>query len=216
MKDTAKVCILMPVYNTKTKYLRDAINSILSQTYPNFEFVILNDGSTDHACNETILSYSDKRIKYISNKINKGLGSVRNSLLEYALKSECKYIAIMDSDDISLPKRIEKEVIYLEDNPEIDIVSANIKLFPKKNRNSDYESENKRIKEKMLFGECEIANPCVMFRKDIFSNKNIKYEEEFSGAEDYALWLNFLPYVNFANLPEILLKYRLYNQNTIH
>ena len=102
-----KVSIIMPVYNTAS-FLKEAIESILSQTYSNFEFIIINDGSTDSS-KSIIESFNDPRIKVINNEHNIGIIATRNKGLTYA---QGEYIACMDSDDISLPTRIEKQVKY--------------------------------------------------------------------------------------------------------
>ena len=125
-----KVSVLMPVYNTKEEYLREAIESILNQTFTDFEFIIINDGSTNNA-EEVIKSYKDSRIKYYRQE-NHGLIYTLN----YGL-SLCngEYIARMDSDDISLPFRFEKQIEVLDKNPNIGIVGGLIKIFQDMDKN---------------------------------------------------------------------------------
>jgi len=115
-----KISVLMPVYNTDKKYLTQAIESILSQTYTNFEFIILDDGSKEYV-KEIVKSYNDDRIKFYSNDANRGLAYSRNKLLSLVTG---KYIALMDSDDISLPFRFEKQIEYLLKHPDISICGA--------------------------------------------------------------------------------------------
>ena len=98
-----KISVLMPVYNTDEKFLRQAIESILGQTYQDFEFLIVNDCSTDVRVEEVVLSYKDKRIKYSVNSQNLGISGTRNKLISQA-KGE--YFAVMDHDDVSLPERL--------------------------------------------------------------------------------------------------------------
>src|ERR1017187_7276972 len=108
------ITVLMPVYNA-APFLREAIDSILNQTFKNFELLIINDGSTDN-CEEIILTYKDPRIRYIKNETNIKLISTLNKGIKL---SKGKYIVRMDADDISFPDRIEKQVNYMETNPAI-------------------------------------------------------------------------------------------------
>ena len=105
-----KVSVLMAVYNTKEQYLREAIESVLAQTFKDFEFILLDDASSDINVKKTIESYSDKRIKYLCNEVNLGIADTRNKLIDLA---NGEYLAVMDHDDVSLPMRLQKEVDYL-------------------------------------------------------------------------------------------------------
>jgi len=125
-----KVSVLFPVFNTKEEYLRAAIESILSQTFSDFEFLILNDASTNNA-EEVIKSYTDPRIKYFKNEKNPGISETRNKLLDLATG---EYLAIMDHDDISLPNRLQKQIDYLNNNPEVGVVSSHIGYIHRKGR----------------------------------------------------------------------------------
>ena len=109
----------MPVYNTKEEYLREAIESILNQTFTDFEFIIVNDGSTNNA-EDVILSYKDERIVYIKQE-NQGVSIASNNGWN---KAKGEYIARMDSDDVSFPDRLEKQIQFLEDNPEYSLVGG--------------------------------------------------------------------------------------------
>ena len=130
-----KVSVLMPVFNTKEEYLRESIHSILNQTFNDFEFIIINDGSVNNA-EDVILSYCDNRIKYFEQD-NHGLVYTLNRGISLC---NGEYIARMDSDDISLPERFARQVEILERNPEIGIVGGLISFFPdskfEKNMNS--------------------------------------------------------------------------------
>ena len=110
-----KISVIMPVYNTEKEYLTEAIESILNQTFQDFEFLIIDDGSTEPHVKETILSYNDNRIKYFY-KENSGVADTLNFGLS---KANGQYIARMDADDISLPERFEKQVSFLDCNPDI-------------------------------------------------------------------------------------------------
>ena len=195
-----KISVLMPVYNTKEEYLREAVESILNQTFTDFEFIIINDGSTNNA-KDVILSYTDNRIKYYEQENIKLIGTLNRGL------SLCtgEYIARMDSDDISLPERFAKQVEILDNNPDIGIVSCWFKCFP-----DEYICQNKeRPKYLDLLKSNQLAHPAVMFRKEIFDKYDLKYEN-YLHAEDYELWSRLIKYTDFYNIQEILLNYRVH------
>lgn len=198
-----KVSVLMPVYNTKEEYLREAIESILNQTFTDFEFIIINDGSTNNS-EEVILSYNDKRIKYYRQK-NQGIANSLNNGLDVACG---EYIARMDSDDISLPTRLEKEVNILDYNSNINIVGAFYEIFPKKNIIITPEVP----KYTDLIKSCCIGHPTVMFRQKDFEKYNLRYNPEYK-CEDYELWSRAIRYLSFYNIQEVLLKYRWHEDN---
>lgn len=198
-----KVSVIMAVYNTQEQWLRDAIESILRQTFKDFEFIIINDGSTNNAEN-IILSYSDNRIKYIKQQ-NQGLGSAINNGLKIA-KGE--YIARMDSDDISLPERFEKQVQFLDDNPNISVLGTAFEKFPQ--RKVIIHPKNPKFLD--LLSNCCIAHPSVMMRKSDLEKYNLSYNPDCN-CEDYELWSRAVAVLKFANLEEVLLKYRWHKYN---
>lgn len=195
----------MPVYNGQ-KYLKESIESILNQTYKNFEFLIINDGSTDKS-KEIIEEYKkkDKRIKYVENEKNLGLIATLNKGLVLA---QGKYLARMDCDDISLPKRLEKQVRFMEKNPEVGVCGTWIKFFGQAPsvvvKNPSLHNE---IRCKLLFTN-PIAHPTVMLRKEFFDKFKLKYEN-FKAAEDFELWQRCGALFKLHNLPETLLNYRI-------
>lgn len=197
-----KLSVIMSVYNDEL-YLKDAIESVLNQTYKNFEFIIIDDGSKDKSL-EIIDSYknSDDRIKVISRE-NKGLVY---SLNEAIASSNGKYIARMDSDDISLKNRFEKQIAVLESYEYIDAVGCDY---------TNINSDGKRLKtvvvpkenDDILFTLCysvPFAHPSVMLRKSIFNN----FSYENNPTEDYLLWSKIYNGYNFYNIKEVLLLYR--------
>lgn len=201
--DLPKISVVMPVYNTKEEYLREAIESILNQTYDNFEFIIINDGSTNNA-EEVILSYKDKRIRYFKQK-NKGVATTLNYGFNLA---KCEYIARMDSDDISLPERFAKQAAFLEDNKDVAIVGAWHKEFPKTN----IRKAPKEVKLLDLFRSNFISHPTIMLRKDAFNKYNLHYNPNMT-CEDYELWTRVVRFLKFCILQEVLLLYRVNGQN---
>lgn len=205
-----RVSVLMPIYNTKEEYLRTAIESILNQSFTDFEFLILDD-CPDNPREDIVKSYKDKRIKYSKNERNLGITPSRNKLIEMA-KGE--YLAIFDHDDISLPERLEKEVAYLDGHSEVGVVSCVVKQIVR-SRLSENPTEDHDIKL-ALMRTCAINHSAAMIRKSVLIDNNIRYEEEFSPSEDYALWCRLIPYTKFHNLPEVLFHYRDHKDNTSH
>lgn len=207
-----KISVIMPVYNTDEKYLREAIESILNQTFEDFEFIIFNDGSSNNA-QDVILSYKDSRIIYVKNEQNLGLIKTLNKGLDL---SNGEYIARMDSDDVSLSQRFEKQVEFLDKNTDIHVLGTWFKYLVN-GRLIDSPIEDKAIKECMLVNSNCIGHPTVMLRKSMIQSFNTKYDENHPYVEDYALWLSlinkFIDKIKFANFPEVLLDYRIHKNS---
>lgn len=206
-----KVSVLTPIYNTNPEYLKDCIESILGQTFTDFEFLILNDSPNNSEIEKIVKSYKDKRIKYYKNEKNMGISASRNKLLGLA-KGE--YIAIFDHDDISMPTRLEKQVNFLNDHKDIGVVGCNTLWIPD-NIEKIYKTYNIDIKKALLHG-CAVPHSGAMIRKSVMIDNNIGWEAEYSPAEDYMLWIRLLDKTMFHNIPEILLKYRFIEGNTSH
>jgi len=203
-----KISVIMPVYNTEEKYLKEAIESILNQTFADFEFIIIDDGSSNNA-QEVILSYKDSRILYIKNEQNLGLIKTLNKGLDLA-KGE--YIARMDSDDISLAERFQKQTDFLDKNSEVDILGTWFNCIPR-DRVIETFTADEEIRECMLINSNNIGHPTVMIRKSTVDDLKIRYDETYLYVEDYALWLSLIDKVKFANVPEILLNYRIHEKS---
>ncbi len=204
------VSVVMPVFNGE-KFLKMAIESILNQTYTDFEFVIINDGSTDTSA-EIVKSYSDNRIRFLENEGNKGIFYTRNRLFEEA---KGKYIAILDCDDYAEPTRLEKQVNFLDKNNEFGLVGSWITLIDEENTvkgawNLEYRPE--RIPAKLLFFN-QFAQSSIMMRKQF---ADLKYREEYPPVEDYDLWVRISYKTRVTNLAESLVKYRIHDQNISH
>ena len=196
------VSVVMPTYNAE-KFLKEAIDSILDQTYQDFELLVIDDNSKDNTCN-IVKSYKDKRIKLIKGP-QKGLAAALN----YGIKvAKGKYIARMDADDISLPTRFEKQVTYLDKHPEITILGTWQEHFGRWNFVHKAKGTHEECKAELLFN-CDLCHSTLMFRKSDFIKNNIQYPEG-SPQEDYELWLSICNKVRFANLQENLCRHRTY------
>lgn len=198
-----KVSVLFPVYNTNEAYLRAAVESVLNQTFKDFEFLIVNDASTDRNVEKVVRSYDDDRISYIANDQNLGIAKTRNKMMDLA---RGEYFAVVDHDDVSMPDRFEKQVCFLDTNPDVGVVGCQYEKLPsgKISMNVIYDKDIKLA----LFRSCAITHPGAMIRKSVITDHNIRYEEKFSPAEDYALWCRLSRYTKFHNLPDVLLHYR--------
>jgi glycosyltransferase involved in cell wall biosynthesis len=207
MNKETMISVIMPVYNAE-KYLDEAIQSILNQTYKNFEFIIINDGSTDKSL-EIIRKYKkqDTRIVLISRK-NKGLITSLNEGIE---KAEGKYIARMDADDISLPERFTKQVKLME-KENLDICGTHYFII---SEHSHYLSARvvscKQDFNKMILARSvPFAHGSVMFKKSFYEKNYLRYgNTKYNKAEDYALWIDFVDHnAKISNVDEFLFKYR--------
>ena len=166
------VSVLMPAYNA-AEHIREAIDSILEQTFTDFEFLIINDGSTDNAV-DIISEYDDPRIKLVHNDGNKGLIYSLNYGLEIA---QGKYIARMDADDIAMDTRLEKQVRFLEDNPDTSILGTAF-IFMGTPHEIHHPNYNEEIRIKLL-DDGAFAHPTVMMRKDSIDLNNIRYNADY-------------------------------------
>ena len=204
-----KISVLIPTYNTKEEYLREAIESVLRQTFADFEFIILDDCSPDPNVEKVVKSYTDPRIRFYKNEQNMGISKTRNKLIELATG---EYLAVMDHDDVSLPERFEKEAAYLDAHPDVGLVSCQAEKFPHGGLTGNPEND-KEIKLVMMY-DCPIIHSACMIRKSVLVDNNIRYEEEFSPSEDYALYVRLMKVTKVHNLPEVLFCYRWHTTNT--
>ena len=213
-----QLTVLMPVYNAE-KFLDESINSILSQTYSDFELLILDDASTDNSL-KIIKNYAkkDKRIKVLTNKTNQKQAKCRNRLLK---NSKTEFIAWMDADDISLPVRLQTQIDFLEKNPSIDVVSSRVSFFGDKSHlrreflfNSQEFLLDHQIKSDFLFNSAVVGG-CSMVKMEKIIPHKIFYNEKLIASEDYQYWIDCCPFICFANIDTILYNYRRHPfQNT--
>lgn len=208
MKNTeVKVSIVMPVYNAES-YLRDSIESVLNQTLVDFEFVIIDDGSTDNS--KTIIQeYSDSRIKLFENdhnyieSLNKGMKS-----------SKAPYIARMDADDIMMKDRLNIQHEYMIKHPEVDVCGSSLTKFGL-GKEDVYRLETRsKILKGLLLTENPLAHSTTIIRKKSIEallklNPQGPYRKEYIYAEDYKLWCELIEQGGtISNLPDVLVKYR--------
>ncbi len=195
------VSIGIPIYNAG-QYLKQAIDSVLQQSFKDFELLLVNDGSTDDSL-EIMKSYNDPRIKIINDGVNKGLIFRLNEMI---LLSEGIYFARMDADDIMFPDRIERQLDVLKKNSEIDIVFGDAVSIDKDNQILGFKkSVEIKSQDDILKGICPI-HPTVMAKREVLL-KN-PYKEGFIQMEDMELWYRLITQYRFQNLNQPLLFYR--------
>ena len=207
-----RISVLMPVYNTRPEHLREAMDSILSQTFTDFEFLILNDCSTDPGVEEVVKSYADPRIIYTVNERNLGISGSRNRLLDMA---RGEYLAVMDHDDVSLPERLEKQAAFLDSHPEVGVVGTQFGALGK-DKVSHMPLDDVAMKKAFMLHCGDICHPSCMIRRSVLEEHGIRYEAMFSPSEDHALFCRMIPHTSFANLPDVLFLYRAWEGNTSH
>ncbi|MFT3992672.1 MAG: glycosyltransferase family 2 protein [Dysgonomonas sp.] len=203
-----KVSVLMPVYNAQ-KYLAEAIDSIIAQTYSDWELIIINDGSTDDSEN-IILSYKDSRIKYSKNTQNRGLIYTRNKMIELA---SGEYLAFLDSDDIAYPERLKHQIDFLDKNPDYGLCgtwSEMINEQGSKIKKLQLSDQNDEIQCTLLFSSTFVQSS-IMIRKQLLIEH--PYDEKYPLAEDFDLWCRLSRVCKLSNIPICLTKYRWHSSN---
>ena len=208
------ISVVMSAYNEPEGFLRESIESILNQTYPHFEFIIIQDKPDNEAIERVVNEYAakDSRIRFYKNEKNIGLAMSLNRGIELA---RYDIIARMDADDIALPERFEKEIAYLEAHPKVRLVSTNWMMI---DENGNQVRPARRLPEtfeeakKILDLENPILHPSVLvFKKDL---EDIGGYRKFPAAQDYELWLRYVSKEwEFGFIHECLFKYRISSSN---
>lgn len=205
---TQLVSCIMANYNTNKEHLKTAIDSILNQTYKDFEIIIVDDKSTDDSL-EFLKEYEKlyPQIKILENETNHGLAFSLNKAIE---ESKGDYIARMDTDDISFPDRFEKQVAYMKAHPDVDILGTFAKEFDQSHNLKMATFINKDdTKSLLLFTNC-LFHPTVMIKKSFLEKTGIRYDENFLTSQDYDLWARASHKGNIEVLDEFLLLYRIH------
>lgn len=204
-----RISVIMPAYNAE-KYIAQAIESILNQTFKDFEFIIINDGSTDNTV-KIINQYQDERIILINNEKNKGLVPSLNQGLKLA---SGEYIARMDADDISLPDRFMKQIKYMDKHPKIGVLGSWFHIFGEEINRIETKLKSPKLAD--MIETSPVGHPTAMLRKKFFDKYYLQYDPAYTHAEDYELWTRVIKFMKIANLPEVLLNYRWAKGNVSH
>ena len=202
------VTFLLPVYNGE-KFLKEALESMKNQTFENFEALVINDGSND-STQEIIDEYvtTDKRFRCISRE-NRGLIKTLNEGLD---EIKTKYIARMDADDICHPQRLELQVKYMDENPDIGVSGTNTKFFGLVEKEIKYPANHKKLVATIPYAP-PFCHPSVIFRRAVLEEHNLRYDEKFKDCEDYKLWLDMADCTRFGNVTQNLLYYRMHGES---
>jgi glycosyltransferase involved in cell wall biosynthesis len=201
-----RVSVIMAVYNA-SDFLDDAISSVLSQTYPHFELILINDFSTD--CSAQIIQKyldQDERIVFIDNPKNLGRALTRNIGLE---RAQGEYIAVLDADDVAMPDRLEKQIMFLDQNPDIFLLGTGAVRIDEKGNKIGIHTPITRpneVKERLEERNC-IYHSTVMYRR----NKT-RYREKFPLSQDYDFYLQLLASgKKLTNISDQLIQYRIFS-----
>lgn len=205
------ISVVMGVHNEHEDYLRAAFNSIFSQTYKDIELIIIDDASDD-ACKSIIdeLCEGKTNVKVIHNETNIGLTKSLNVGLDAA---NGEFIARMDADDISLPDRFEKQIDFLGNNQDIDIVGTGVVSFGKETIfMSPINGYNNNEAQCDLFFSSSLCHPSVMIRKKFLDKNNLRYDETVKKGQDYDMWERCSVYGKLAVIKDVLLYYRTHSK----
>ena len=199
-----KVAVLMPVYNAG-KYLSESIRSILSQSFTDFSFYIVDDGSTDNSL-EIIASFNDPRIKILRKEKNSGVTDTLNFGLAHITEP---LVTRMDADDIALPERLNEQYNFMMSDREKIICGTQVEYFGDQTNTSSLPLKDAELKTQLLFQNCFI-HPSVMFRTALMKQG---YPDKYPHLEDYAAWIGLRDKGKFGMLDKVLIKYRMEGQN---
>lgn len=209
-KDVPKVSVIMSVYNGEP-FVRQAVESILGQTFTDFEFLVVDDGSTD-GTPDYLAGIKDPRLVVIRNDKNIGLTPSLNRAIRLA---RGEYLARQDADDVSLPERLEKEVAYLDAHPTVGLVGTRVEWIDEQGHHLDRPAfptqyDNAAVQQQLL-GNCCFSHGSVMFRRQALQEAGGGYNEAWNESQDWELWLRMTEGWDGANLEEPLYRYRWHN-----
>lgn len=206
------VSVVMPAYNAE-KYISEAVESVLCQTYKNFELIVVEDASTDGTL-DVIKTYKDKRIKLFCNPFNQGIAETTNRGIR---ESRGTYIALLDDDDIAEADRLSLQVDYMETHTEIDILGGRTILINERGEIMDYSNEPRRnpryIKAVLLFGCLDFWNGTAMIRKNFIEKHHLYYRNNCYGMQDYRFYMESSKVGNISSISRFLLRHRLHKEN---
>jgi glycosyltransferase involved in cell wall biosynthesis len=194
----------MPLYNGEP-YLREAIASILGQTFSEFELLVLDDGSTDDGP-RIVKGYRDPRIRLLANDANLGIAATLNRGIRLA---KGRYIARMDCDDVSMPDRLSKQFNFMEGNPPVGVCGSRVRRIGAKKGIWRVKAGDAAIRSRLLF-ENAMAHPSVMIRKSVLDGASLQYDPSLRCAQDYAFWVEIARHSRLANLEQVLVLYRVH------
>lgn len=202
------ITVLMPVYNSE-QLVRAAINSIIKQSFDDFEFLIIDDGSTDNTVG-FVESNSDKRIRLIKNEENRGVAWTLNHGLRLA---RGKYIARMDADDICHHDRLKRQFHFMENNPNVGVAGTWVRYFGDQLSVVERTPSGPDVVKAFMLFDNPLYHPSIMIRKSCLEEYNLEYNPSFNRSEDFELWLRAVEHFDIDNIEKPLLKFRCHDSS---
>lgn len=201
------VSVLLPVLNGE-HYIKETIDSVLSQTFKDFELIVINDGSTDATAN-LVENYNDKRVRLISLPENQGTANATN--IGWG-QSDSKYVALIDSDDIAVPQRLEWQVKMMNSQPRLTATGGQMQSFGERVAMLRVPLTDGQIKTNLLAATQNLFNPTAMLRRNLVDKTGVKWDATMQGVFDWAFWCDLMFHnAQFANHPQVLLHYRAHS-----
>ena len=202
------ISVVMPTYNTEVAILKEAVESILNQTFADFEFIIIDDGSTNDAP-AYLDALTDPRVRIIRNQTNIGITKSLNIGFRAA---QGKYIARMDADDISFPQRFEKQYAFMESHLDVIVCGTDIERIGARSGKSQNRIDDMELYKCILpFYNPGPMHPTALFRNEILQEKHIQYNEELRYAQDYDMWATIVHHGRIVIMDDVLLQCRTHN-----
>ena len=205
------VSVVMPVFNCEA-YVAEAIHSILDQTSPDWELIVIDDASKDHSVT-VVESFKDPRVRLFQNHQNRGVAFSLNRGLQEA---RGEFIARMDADDISKPHRLATQVGFLREHPKVGICGSWVECFGQgRSFKITWPVGTDCVRSYMLF-DTPLAHPAVCMRHSVLQESQLKYDEQLQAAQDYDLWCRLADWTQLDNISQVLLSYRLHRESVTH
>jgi len=204
----SRLTVIMPVHNA-APFIRAAVESVLSQSFRDFEFLIIDDASTDES-SSIVQTYKDPRIRLVRNEENLGVARTLNRGLDMARGD---YIVRMDSDDISFHQRLARQVWFMDAHERVGVSGSWVQLFGEQPRVTLRAPTGPRVVEAFMLFDNRIFHPSVILRAGSLNRHRLRYDPSFSRTEDYDLWTRVSQHALLDNLPEVLVSVRMHGQS---
>lgn len=203
------ISVVMPVHNGGD-FVAEAVGSVLDQSFADFEFLVVDDASTDQTA-EVLAGFADTRLRVVRQPVQMGVAAAMNVGMALA---QGGLIARMDADDIALPDRLMVQSAFMRDNPDIIVSGADIELFGDITGTTQCDCGDGQIKAQLMAAAGNIMNPTAIFRADFVRRHDLHCNPSYFAGSDYAFWVDcMLAGASFANLRQVLVRYRYHGAN---
>lgn len=207
MSTSPLVSVVIPAHNAG-RWLAETIGSVLAQSFDDLELIVVDDASSDDTA-AVARAAADSRLRLIQNPGNLGVSATRNNGLAAA---RGEFVAFLDADDLCLPHRLERQVRFLKENPEVGLVGSWLKTFGAREEIWTADPRHDQIKSEFLF-RSGMLQSTVMCRRELMERLDLRYDPTITLSEDYELWTRCADLMRLANMPEVLVRYRLHGDN---